>query len=159
MLGELVGLGLRGLSSCPMALDLVPETVQRAREVADRKPALLMAAASVLGIIGATGFFFDRGRILAEEQTAANNAESLALETYDKQIQEWTARQGEVDAKNEPFTDAIIGRIFWVSLLSDINVKMDSDLVWLTSVQPYSNGAPVTKPLFGSARRSRGSRR
>ncbi len=151
MLGELVGLGLRGLSSCPMELDLVPEAVQRAREVAERKPALLMAAVSILGLVGAAGFFFDRGRILTEEQTRANEAESIALETYDKQIQQWQDRQAGVDAKNEPFTDAIIGRIFWVSLLSDVNSKMNSDLVWLTSLEPYSNEQAVTKGLFGDS--------
>ena len=155
MLGELVGLGLRGLSSCPMELDLVPEAVQRSRDVAERKPALLMAVASVLGLIGVAGFYFDRGRVLAETETRANETESLALDTYDKQIKQWQDRQDEVDAKNEPFTDAVIGRIFWVSLLSDINVQMNSDLLWLTSSEPFSNGRAVTKGLFGGSSKSK----
>lgn len=151
MLGELVGLGLRGLSSCPMELDLVPDAVQKARTLAARKPSFVTAGCSVVALLLAAGFYFHRGSVLAEEQARTLKQEVSGLKGFDDEVQKWTDLQNEVDVKTTPFTEAVFGRIFWVSLLSDINAKMNSDLLWLTSLEPYSEGQPVTEELTGGS--------
>jgi hypothetical protein len=149
MLGELTGLGLRGLSSCPMELDLVPEAVQRARDLAARKPSFVMAGCCVVALIAAAGYYFDRGSVLAEEKKSDIAGRTAELRAFDKEIQKWTDVQKAVDVKMKPFTGAVIERIFWVTLLGDINSNLNSDLVWLTTLEPYMDGEPVTGSLLG----------
>jgi hypothetical protein len=48
LLGELVGLALRGTTTCPMELNLAPASVVRAREMTKRRPFLYLAAACVV---------------------------------------------------------------------------------------------------------------
>ncbi|MFV1993828.1 MAG: Amuc_1101 family PilM-like pilus complex protein [Verrucomicrobiales bacterium] len=152
MVGELVGLGLRGLSSCPMEIDLVPEKVQRARALTARKPAFITAGVCVVALLGAAGFFLDRVGTLTELEVAHLADEVAGLEKFDDQIKALEQEQAQVDAKTEPFTEAVFGRIFWVSLLRDINSNYSTDLLWLTALEPYSNGQPVTKGLFSQGR-------
>ncbi len=149
MMGELVGMGLRGLSSCPMELDLVPETVQKARELDARKPFFVTAGLGVLALMAAAGFHFHRGSVLAEEQSAVVGADTATLGNFDDQIKDWENIQKQVDVKTEPFTDAVFGRIFWLSLFKDLNSRLGNDSLWITSLEPYSQGKPVTSELFG----------
>ncbi|MEM7144961.1 MAG: Amuc_1101 family PilM-like pilus complex protein [Verrucomicrobiota bacterium] len=147
-MGELVGLGLRGLSSCPMELDLVPESVAKARELTERKPFFVLAGACVVAFLAAAGFFYSKGAQLAQSETAAFDAKATNLNRYASKIKEWETVQSEVDMKTEPFTEAVFNRIFWVSLLDDINQRFTSDTLWLTELEPLSGEEPVTESLF-----------
>ncbi|MEZ5325410.1 MAG: hypothetical protein R3F19_10130 [Verrucomicrobiales bacterium] len=48
-LGELVGLALRDTNKCGVEIDLIPESVQRQRDLDKKKPYLFTAAACLLG--------------------------------------------------------------------------------------------------------------
>src|SRR5437870_7114104 len=51
LLGELVGLALRAVASCPMELNLRPASVVRAHEIQRRRPFLIGAAACVIAAL------------------------------------------------------------------------------------------------------------
>ena len=62
LLGELVGLGLRAVASCPMELNLRPASVIRAHEVERRRPFLIGAAACVIAALLGWSVFYSFAR-------------------------------------------------------------------------------------------------
>src|SRR5438045_2678534 len=61
LLGELVGLALRAVASCPMELNLRPATVIRAREVERRRPFLIGTATCVIAALVGWSIFYLHG--------------------------------------------------------------------------------------------------
>src|SRR6267154_816695 len=77
LLGELVGLGLRAVASCPMELNLRPASVVRAHEVERRRPFLIGAAACVIAaLLGWSVFYIHAAGVLSavKEQVDAKVA-------------------------------------------------------------------------------------
>src|SRR5436309_11570399 len=58
LLGELVGLALRTVASCPMELNLPPPSVVRAHELQRRRPFLIGAAACVIAALLGWSVFY-----------------------------------------------------------------------------------------------------
>src|SRR6184192_1752349 len=79
LLGELVGLALRAVASCPMELNLRPATVVRAHEVERRRPFLIGTAACVIAaLLGWSIFYLHAGGVLrATKQQVDANVETL----------------------------------------------------------------------------------
>src|SRR6478672_8277852 len=80
LLGELVGLGLRAVASCPMELNLRPASVIRAHEVERRRPFLIGTAACVIAaLLGWSIFYLQAGGVLSavKERLEALNARSF----------------------------------------------------------------------------------
>ncbi len=91
-LGELVGLGLRGISSCPMELDIVPDAVERRRDLKRRKPFLITSGICLLGTSAATGMYLAKGKSLAEQRTA----------DLGERVQELEGLSSAIRAENRP---------------------------------------------------------
>ena len=59
-MGELVGMGLRGLARCPVELNLMPKSYRKRKEFGTKKPYLVGAVACVLLCLFAYGYFYDK---------------------------------------------------------------------------------------------------
>ena len=147
-LGELVGLGLRGMCSCPMELDIVPNVVERRRDLKRRKPFLITASACLLGTLAATGMYFSKAKGIAEQRTADLSERMSVLEGDDSRIDREAKRQKEATGRAEPLREAIYGRTFTLEMLNYLNSKLSTDNVWITQIEPMSGGK-VLDPLSG----------
>jgi len=67
-LGEVVGLGLRNLSDCPVEMNLMPDSTLRWRAFNEKKPYFLATLFLLALVTGAVGFMFQK---LAESKEAA----------------------------------------------------------------------------------------
>ncbi|NLT70859.1 MAG: pilus assembly protein PilM, partial [Verrucomicrobiaceae bacterium] len=74
--GELVGSALAQLGEVPLRIDLLPESVQKIRDLEKRKPALILAVAALAALLGGLGFYFQKGAEIANEKAAS--VESIA---------------------------------------------------------------------------------
>ena len=146
-MGELVGLALRGALACPMEIDLVPPSVGVRRDNASRKPALFLAAACLLGLLGAAAAYHTsaKNRYLAEKEKLAEK--KLQLSGIDAKLTEQENIVKKEQARAEYLQDAVRDRTYWLELCKELNSKLPSDLVWVTQLQPMSNGKPVTEAL------------
>ena len=142
-LGELVGLGLRGMSSCPMELDIVPDAVERRRDLKRRKPFLITSAICLLGTLAATGMYFTKQKTLANQKRAGLEERVNDLEGINTAIRKEKNRQQEITAQAEPLSQAIVGRVFTLEVLRYINSKFTGDKLWLTQIEPMSGGRPL----------------
>jgi type IV pilus assembly protein PilM len=144
LFGELVGLALRTVSTCPMELNLRPASVVRRHELEKRRPFFVMAAACfILALIG-WGIYYTRGAQVVRRSTIVMqervNGPMLTAETkIDKLHKETTS----LDSFAAPLISAINDRFFWVEILEELNARLPKEDIWITELTPTSGGKPV----------------
>ena len=137
-LGELVGLGLRGIGNCPMELDLVPPIVQRERDIERRAPFLWLASVCAAIMIAATGFWFLRAASYAEQQTGEITGKVAELEALDDKIKDQNKRLAAIKDRSDPYSSAIFDRVYWIETFRELNDAMVDDMVWFVELQPLA---------------------
>src|SRR5947207_1948688 len=143
LLGELVGLALRSVGSCPMELNLRPEVVVRRQELDKRRPFFVMAAAAIVLSLLGWGFYYTRAAQVARsgvEKVANINAPMHAAEG---KIDQLRTRAASLDAIGVPLTTAINDRFFWAEVLEDLNARLPKEDIWITELVPLSAGKPI----------------
>ena len=143
LLGELVGLGLRAVASCPMELNLRPASVIRAHEVERRRPFLIGAATCVIAaLLGWSVFYMHAAGVLsaAKEQVDAKVA---TLRGFQTRIDGIRKEATTLDGVASPLLEAVNARSFWPQVLEDLNARLPKENIWVTELIPLSNGKPV----------------
>jgi type IV pilus assembly protein PilM len=142
LMGELIGLGLRGIGKSAINIDLVPAVVEQSRAADRRKPFLIGAAAVVLFGFGtwaalqnvAAGKAADEQRKMAEAQTS--------LAPLEAQISALLKKENNIREIATGYTTAEADHAFWYNLLSEVRGAMASDAVWITDLEPLYNYNP-----------------
>src|SRR5207245_2792526 len=143
LLGELVGLGLRAVASCPMELNLRPARVIRAHEVERRRPFLIGAAACVIAaLLGWSVFYMHAAGVLSavKEQVDAKVATLRGFQTRIDGIRKGATPLNGVAS---PLLEAVSARSFWPQLLEDLNARLPKEDIWVTELIPLSTGKQV----------------
>lgn len=150
-MAEMVGLALRGAGSVPMEVELVPESVSRARDAAKRAPLLVMAGLCVWAALGAGIIYFKKADEAVKEslqrmETKKNQISGFAtdLSNLDKHLDDLKAQAAQLQ-------EAVNDRSYWVRMLNELNHKFQNDLIWITEIEPLKNGVSLTPTWVGSA--------
>src|SRR5436189_83380 len=143
LLGELVGLALRAVASCPMELNLRPASVVRDHEIQRRRPFLIGAAACVIAaLLGWSVFYLHAaGVVRAIKQRV--DAKVDTLRGFQTRIDGIRKDATALDSVASPLLNAVNARSFWPQLLEDLNARLPKDNIWITELVPLSNGKPV----------------
>ena len=147
LLGEVVGLALRAVASCPMELNLRPTTVVRAHEVERRRPFLIATAACVVAaLLGWSVFYLHGSGVLR-----------AAKQQVDGKVEGLRGLQGKLDGIRKeattldnlalPLVNTVKARSFWPQLLEDLNARLPKENIWVTELIPLSSGKPVIGTL------------
>lgn len=136
MMGELVGLGLRGIGKSTINIDLVPAAVEQIRAADRRKPFLIAAAAVVLGGVALWTVFQSVAAGKAREEAKARIEARDALEPLGSKVTALLNTEKQLGAVASQFTDAEADHSFWPDLLSELTGALASDTVWLTDLEP-----------------------
>jgi type IV pilus assembly protein PilM len=143
LLGELVGLGLRAVASCPMELNLRPASVIRAHEVERRRPSLIGAAVCVIAaLLGWSVFYMHAAGVLSAVKQQVD-AKVATLRGFQTRIDGIRKEATTLDGFASPLLDAVNARSFWPQLLEDLNARLPKENIWVTELIPLSNGKPV----------------
>ncbi len=143
LLGELVGLGLRSSSDCPMELNLRPSSVVKVQEMEARRPYFALAGLCLLLILGGWWYFF--AQAASAEQAAYDSIKPRKdqLENF-KNKMDGTRKQiaaRQVEAK--PLLAALEERDAWVKLIDDLNARLPNRYIWITSLRRGVGGKTV----------------
>lgn len=143
LMGELIGLGLRGVGKSSINIDLVPTKVQAARAADKQKPFFIGAAALFLGGLAAWAV---QGTLAASK--AAKEADSMAeqqqqLEAVWNPIKSQFNKQAKLVELASQYTGAESDRVFWLELLQELKAGLASDAVWITDLEPLHNYSAV----------------
>jgi len=141
-LGELVGCALRGLGNCPVEINLRPLTVVREHELAKRKPFLIVAAICLLLAPAGWVFYYNQGNRVAEQKLESVNAEVAKLEAVAKNFDALEADRKRLQDLAAPVVLAAADRVAWAEILDELGTKIPNRFIWVTSLEPLSNGRP-----------------
>lgn len=153
MMGELVGLGLRGIGKSSIHIDLVPAAVEQTRDADRRKPFLIAAAAAlILGFAAWAGF----------KQVAAAKASDEALTMRDvsedlspqaSKISNLLKKEQQLNTVAKAYTDIQSDHGYWFEILAEVREAFASDSVWLTELTPIYgyNPMPPADPAAAQA--------
>jgi type IV pilus assembly protein PilM len=145
LMGELVGLGLRGVGKSGINIDLVPFVVEQSRAADRRKPFLIGAAAILLGGVAAFAVFQNIAGSKAAEATRAMEEQRDGLAPYKTEIEALLKKEEAVRTIATGYTDAESNHAFWMDLLSEVRGAFASDAVWITDLEPLQGYSPLTE--------------
>jgi type IV pilus assembly protein PilM len=150
LLGEPVGLALRLATTCPMELNLRPQSVVQRQEMERRRPAFVLAAACVVLGLLAWGAWFWRAAQVEDRATARLQEKVDGMRRIETQMTQVRKETTALDNQSAPLVAAINERSFWPLVLEDLNERLPKEDIWITELVPTSAG----KPLGGSDTRA-----
>jgi type IV pilus assembly protein PilM len=151
LLGELVGLALRAVASCPMELNLRPASVVRDHEIQRRRPFLIGAAACVIAaLLGWSVFYLHAAGVFRAIKQQVDGKVNT-LRGFQTRIDGIRKDATALDSVASPLLNAVNARSFWPQLLEDLNARLPKDDIWITELVPLSNGKPVLGSVAASA--------
>jgi type IV pilus assembly protein PilM len=146
LLGELTGLALRSATTCPMELNLRPQSVVRRQELERRRPYFVLAAACfILGLL-AWGAYFWRATQVEDRATARLQEKVDAMRRIETQMNQVRKETTALDNQSAPLVTAINERSFWPLVLEDLNARLPKEDIWITELVPMSGGKPLGVP-------------
>ncbi len=169
LMGELVGLGLRGIGKSEINIDLVPGVVEESRAADRRKPFFIGAAAVLIGGAVLWAVFQNVAAARAQDLTRTMVEQRDNLAPVKSEIDVQLRKEAALRQIASGYTDAESDHAFWMDLLAEVSGAFASDAVWLTDLEPINdfdtakvldpafdpkktpNGKPVVRPEFYTA--------
>jgi len=141
-MGELVGLGLRGIGKSAINIDLVPHVVEQSRAADRRKPFLIAAAAVLLGGMALWATFENIAASKAAEEAKSMEESHEALALLKAEIEPLLKKEDNLRQIATGYTDAESAHVFWMDLLAEVRGALASDAVWVTDLEPLQGYVP-----------------
>jgi type IV pilus assembly protein PilM len=168
LMGELVGLGLRGIGKSSINIDLVPGVVEQSRAADRRKPFLIAAAVVLLGGMAAWATTQHLAAAKAIEAKRTMEEQREGLKPVKEEIEKLLKSEAGLNQIASGYTSAEADHAFWMDLIGELRGAFASDAVWLTDLEPLygydplateqapgskpeAKGKPVVKPDFITA--------
>ena len=165
-LGEVVGLGLRNLAHCPVELNLIPASTRKMQAFGEKKPYLIATVFSLVLVVGAMGFLFQKLASVKEDEL--NQRVKPLLDPAQRREQNFKRAYGDLtSATNElgQVSAWLEDRYFWPDVLSEFRQvllrterasqqKLKTDVgVWIeqmlttTPSSTDANGGGIATPM------------
>jgi type IV pilus assembly protein PilM len=143
LMGELVGLGLRGIGKSEINIDLVPLVVEQARAADLKKPFFIGAAAAILVGMGVWAVYQNLAASAAADKfrTMAEQRDYLAPLTG--QVRGLLNKEDKLCQIANGFTGAESDHVFWMDLLAEVRGAFANDAVWLIHLEPIHGYDPL----------------
>jgi len=119
-LGEVVGAGLRNLANCPVELNLMPASTLRWQSFNQKKPYFMATLGSLVVVIVAIGFLFERLARLKEEESAVLEERLRPLQAREQAFKRAYGELKKLQADADQVTAWLSQRYFWANLLMDL---------------------------------------
>jgi len=145
LMGELVGLGLRGIGKSEINIDLVPLVVEQARAADLRKPFFIAAAAVLLAGMAGWAVFqnFAAAAALDKARTMAELRDSM--KPWTDNVDDLLKKENNLRQIAEGYTGAESDHVFWMDLIAEVRGAFASDAVWLTDFEPVHGYDPLAE--------------
>ncbi|MBC7979049.1 MAG: type IV pilus assembly protein PilM [Armatimonadetes bacterium] len=135
-MGELIGLGLRGIGKSTINIDLVPAAVEVTRAADRRKPFLIAAAALLVTGFAAWAVFQNMAAGKAEDRNRTMGEIRENLSPFESEIRGLLKKEGELTEVANAYTTIESNHAFWFDLLGELRGAFASDAVWMTEMSP-----------------------
>ena len=148
-MGQLVGLALRQMHTCPIEINLLPPKAEEDKKFKRKQPIFAMAAAAALMALMVWISFYSRMASVADDIRSRIDARVGELSGVEKNLKQVEASVADVEGKIAELTSLESRRGVWRSLLGSISAPLP-DGMWLTRVRPLSALPGGTAPAEGA---------
>ena len=149
-MGQLVGLALRQMHTCPIEINLLPPKAEEDKKFKRKQPLFAMAAAAILMALMVWISFYSRMAGVADDIRSRIDARVGELSGVEKNLKQVEASVADVEGKIAELTSLEARRGVWRSLLGSISAPLP-DGMWLTRVRPLAALPGGTAPAEGAA--------
>jgi type IV pilus assembly protein PilM len=146
LLGELVGLALRGVTTCPMKLNLLPASVVRRHELEKRRPFFIAAATCILLALLGWSAFYTRAAQVAQQTTQIMRQKNDTMRAAEAPLDKLKKQITALDNIATPLITAVNDRNFWPQILEDLNTRLPEADIWITELAATSGGRLLGVP-------------
>jgi type IV pilus assembly protein PilM len=143
LFGELVGLALRSVTTCPMRLNLLPESVVQRQELEKRRPFFVAAAACFLLILLGWSAYYARAAGVIRQSAQALQERITPMQLTEKRFDSLKKQTASLDTVATPLITAINDHDFWPQILEDLNARLPEGEIWITELYATSGGKPL----------------
>ena len=150
--GEVVGLGLRRMTECPLEVNLLPLSIRARKQMEQRRPHLAGAAVALVLIPLCWLAYTQKTASLKRQELDGVKKDVEKVQSLAGHIQDEKAKLDEVKSKADQIASLVKQRSLWPELLQDINQRLVPS-VWIVSLAPQSGGpaAPAAVPHGGGS--------
>lgn len=149
-MGELIGLGLRGIGKSTINIDLVPAAVEVTRAADRRKPFLIAAAALLVVGFATWAVFQNQAAGDADDRARTMGETSETLSPVAAEVRELLKKEDELSKIAASYTALESDHAFWFDLMGELRGAFASDAVWLTEMSPLYGYNPLAKETPGA---------
>ena len=143
-MGELIGLALRNSGSDGhLGIDLAPQDILARRDLDNKKPILIAAAAIWILILGFVIFSYKSNTTTAETKQKDIGIEQAQLSKFNSGIKNEEKLEKENEAVAGPIVTAIHGRTEYIEIFDHLNSLLKNDKIWFVQIEPLFAGAPL----------------
>lgn len=143
MMGELIGLGLRGIGKSSINIDLVPAAVEQVRDADRRKPFLIAAVAVLVVGFGAWALLSQLGAASAADKARTMSEVKSDLSPHATKINSLLKKEEKLNEFAAKYTDLQEDHAYWFNVISEVNEAFANDSVWLTELVPVYGFNPI----------------
>jgi len=138
--GEVVGLGLRKHTECPIEVNLLPKSARRREQMQQQRPYLAGAAACALLILLCWLGYTHKTVGLKTAQLQELSDKVNKLNELSQRLSREQNRLSELQGKASQIVSLVDQRSLWPELLQDLSARLGSN-IWIVSFTPDS-GVP-----------------
>jgi type IV pilus assembly protein PilM len=159
--GEVVGLGLRKTTECPIEVNLLPKSARRREQMQQQRPYIVGAAVCVLLIPLCWLGYTQKIVTLKNAQLQELTVKVTNLDDLSQQLSREQNQLSDVQTKAGQIVSLVDQRSLWPELLQDLSSRLSSN-IWIVSFTPDSDvpvvaaPAAVTRPPPRMSGRGRG---
>ena len=118
--GEVVGLGLRNAAQCPVELNLVPKSIRKRQQFDQKKPYFVAAVLSLVLVVFAYGWFYDRVAAVKAASLAEIQKEVEPLKASETELVKHEAQIKKTKEELDTFVGWLQQRFYWPDLLTNL---------------------------------------
>jgi type IV pilus assembly protein PilM len=140
LLGELVGVALRGVTLSPIELNLRPATVVRRQDLEKRQPFFIAAAACILLALLGWSAYYTRAAHVAQQTAQTLRQKNDTMRVAEGQLDKLKKQITALDNTATPLITAVNDRNFWPQILEQLNSRLPKSDIWITELAATSGG-------------------
>jgi type IV pilus assembly protein PilM len=143
--GEVVGLGLRNATECPIEVNLLPKSARRREQMQQQRPYLAGAAACILLIPLCWLGYTQKTVSLKTTQLAELTDKVKTLDDLSQRLTREQNQLSDVQSKAGQIVSLVDQRSLWPELLQDLASRLGSN-IWVVSFTPDADIPGGTAP-------------
>jgi type IV pilus assembly protein PilM len=145
LMGQVVGLGLRKVLTCPIEINLMPPKVIERKKFRKKQPWFVLSAMGMVLLIAVWCAYLIKMTGLAKERLDKARAVVHVLQNVEAELRQTKLKEQDIRGKIEKLLSVGDKRSQWLQILDQIH-KCVSPGMWLVSVRPASLQAKETSP-------------